>query len=117
MTTKAEKIKQQEDNIAFLKKVFKNKKEAYTILSHVSASGMSRCIKVIALYKGRPLNLSWHVAKALDYKLSPTHGGVKVSGCGMDMGFNLVYILSRALYARTSKTRADGGYKLQHNWL
>jgi hypothetical protein len=35
--------------------------------------------------------------------------GIRVGGCGMDMGFHLVYTLSRALF--------DDGYYVKHEWL
>ena len=34
---------------------------------------------------------------------------VGVGGCGMDMGFHLVYTLSRELF--------DDGYYVKHEWL
>lgn len=36
-------------------------------------------------------------------KIDPKHGGIKIGGCGMDMGFELVYRLSAKLYGYASK--------------
>jgi hypothetical protein len=67
---------------------------ARTILRHVSASGMTRWISVVI--DGE--DYSWLAARAMGAKLDPKYGGIKRVGCGMDMGFDLVYSLSRTLY-------------------
>lgn len=72
----------------------------YTILRHVSRSGMLRVVDIV---KPTPdgqsmLALGWNVAKALESRFDREHEGIRVSGCGMDMGFNLVYELGRAMY-------------------
>ncbi|ROR95499.1 hypothetical protein EDD28_0052 [Salana multivorans] len=69
-----------------------------TALHHVSRSGMTRSIAVIAVVDGGPVDVSWAVAHAVGRRLDPEHGGVKVGGIGMDMGFHLAYSLARALY-------------------
>jgi len=38
---------------------------------------------------------------------------LRVGGCGMDMGFHIVYSLSLALYGSAN----DGGYTLSQEWL
>lgn len=73
----------------------------YTILRHVSRSGMSRSISVVTIDHadgGRIYDLDYNVARALGEPIDRDRGGVKVSGCGMDMGFHLVYSLSHALF-------------------
>jgi hypothetical protein len=65
-----------------------------TILRHVSRSGMSRSISPVIGGE----DVSYLVAPAVGYSFDRRHGGVRVSGCGMDAGFHLVYSLSRALY-------------------
>lgn len=90
----------------------------YTILDHVSASGMSRAIRVV-LPVARPACSSIHlpaewkteidflhpnyaVGIALGLRHWKRHGviqdGLILTGCGMDMGFALVYDLSRVLF-------------------
>ena len=53
-------------------------------------------------------------------------GGLRVSGCGMDMGFHVVYNLGYALWpdgtpephgTRNGAPDSDGGYALKHRWL
>lgn len=82
-----------------------------TILRHVSASGMSRDISLY--YKD--INITYSVAMALGDKVKSSHGfnAIRVQGCGMDMGFHLVYSLSCVLYGHDDR----GGYRLSHCWL
>ena len=89
----------------------------YTILEHVSRSGMSRSIRVVLL---KHADAVWNGCKLHDedgsdcehvVDLHPNHAvavalglrrskreGVIVGGCGMDMGFHLVYELSHTIY-------------------
>lgn len=101
------------------------------ILRSVSRSGMNRKISVI--YNGE--NISWHVSKLFGYKPAEKfgHWAVNVSGCGMDMGFHIVYMIGRYLfpdgfipkeagrYGRNgtpdTELDTDGGYALKHQWL
>jgi hypothetical protein len=77
-----------------LRETFKPGDTVHTVLRHVSRSGMSRSISVID--KGHN-DISYLVARALDMRIDQNNGGVKVTGCGMDMGFHLVYNLSYVL--------------------
>lgn len=116
----------------------------YTVLRHVSRSGMSRDISVVVFDGERKMTLDWDISRLLDYPLAKG-SGVKVSGCGMDMGFHLVYSLGRVLfkdwlggwecigencpfnehfndpvkYPRKKGFIHDGdtGYTLRHEWL
>lgn len=76
-----------------------------TILRHVSSSGMSRAVSVIGPNLG---DVSYLVARAGVAKLDPRHQGLKMGGCGMDMGFALVYGLARTLYADGFKCVGKG---------
>jgi hypothetical protein len=103
--------------IDFLRDVFANQKKptAYTILKSVSASGMSRTMKVVTYHEGQVIDLTWYVAKAGIGTLTERNGQrvLRVGGCGMDMGFHVVYSLSVALYGSAN----DGGYNLRQEWL
>ena len=71
----------------------------YTELAHVSRSGMSRAIRVIIGGKnGTVRDISYLVARAGVARFDRDHGGLIMGGCGMDMGFALVYNLGRTLY-------------------
>ncbi len=87
-------------------------KRVYCILRHVSTSGMSRRIDFYTICDNRPVWLSYDIARALEYKHSDK-GGLVIGGCGMDMGFHVVYTLSSVLYGHSN----DGGYILKHEWI
>lgn len=86
----------------------------HTVLTHVSRSGMRRKIKVLVSTPGLGIaNISYAVARALEWKYDDRDGAVIVDGCGMDMGFHLIYSLSSVLYGHGDR----GGYRIRHNWL
>lgn len=99
--------------------------KVYTVLRHVSASGMSRRIDLYTIENNEPRYLSGYAAKVMGMKLHKD-GGIVVGGCGMDMGFHLVYELGSALWpkgtpephgTRNGTPDRDGGYALKHHWL
>jgi len=128
------KEKEKQEAIAKLRKWLKPGDTVYTILRHVSKSGMSREIGVVIL-KGKGETVDLHpnflIATACGDKLNTRGDGIKVSGCGMDMGFHLVYNLGRVLFPKgfklpkgrhgrngdTSGYDQDGGYALTQRWL
>lgn len=65
-----------------------------TILRHCSRSGMMRSISPII----NGSDYSWAVARLLGDTIDKNHGGIKVSGCGMDMGFDLIHRLGITLF-------------------
>lgn len=69
-----------------------------TILRHVSASGMTRHISPVLVQDGNVRDLTWNVVKAGIAKESARYQGVTLGGAGMDMGFALVYSISRTVY-------------------
>lgn len=116
----------------------------FTQLKSVSRSGMSRVIQVVKIEcnpdRQEPdvLYLGYNVAQACDMKYDREREGVKIGGCGMDMGFALVYDLARVLFADsfecigegcpsndhsngdrnyTPHKHSDGGYSLKQRWL
>lgn len=186
---------------AELKKLLKPGQTVYTVLRHVSSSGMSRVIDVVIPYmrtdtlavdgddprvkigldayttdadnarrytRGRIVDLTakfvtiayeasadsppvdetfprgavtvylktkaypavrsigWLAAQAMDYAWDRDRQGLKVGGCGMDMGFHVVYSLGQTVWPKGTKkphsTRNGepdraGGYALKHQWL
>lgn len=119
----------------------------YTCLRHRSASGMSRRISVHAVQVSddprriQPAymrDITGLVAVAGGFRLSKDGDSLQVGGCGMDMGFHVVYALSSALYRgnftcigercpsndhfngdknREPHAHSDGGYALCHAWV
>jgi hypothetical protein len=97
MTTQAQQRQAEQDEArAELREMFPPGTTVPTILRHVSQSGMSRAISVIDPADAQ--DVSYLVARALGEKVDQRWGGIKVTGCGMDMGFHLVYALSSVLY-------------------
>lgn len=113
----------------------------YTILRHVSRSGMSREIGVLAsLGDGDFRHPNYAASKVLGWRLGRSDS-VKVSGCGMDMGFHLAYAISATIWpeyrctgekctspdhqfcdgkrgpARDGTMMHKDGYALNHRWL
>ena len=87
----------------------------YTVLRSVSASGMTRHISLKVAHGGDILDITYLAAQALGDKLQERNGfnTLKVNGCGMDMGFHLVYNLSSVLFAGQERA----GYKLAQRWI
>lgn len=69
------------------------------ILRHRSSSGMSRSISLVISHPdGDVMDISYWASKAMNDKIDDKHGGIRIGGCGMDMGFALVYNLGRTLF-------------------
>jgi len=111
--TRAAKIEREEAK-AKLREWIKPGDTVYTILRHVSRSRMLREIGIVLLtppddmgaqVKVPParhpgmvdLHPNYLVAEALGERIGK-RDGVIVGGCGMDMGFHLVYNLGRVLW-------------------
>lgn len=90
----------------------------YTVLRSVSSSGMSRTMSLKVAKDGKILDLTYYAAAVLDYPLVEVNGSraLRVGGCGMDMGFHIVYSLSSVLFRKAGES-ADSGYLLKHSWL
>ena len=125
MTTKKEEMRIEKENaIVEVKKILETTKKRdqwrngnksqvpvlYTVLRHVSRSGMSRSIDVYSISEnGEKYRLSYYAKVILDLKFDTAHDGLKMIGCGMDMGFALVYNLAYAVYG--------DGYAIAQEWL
>lgn len=113
---KSERERMKAESIAWLRKNVPQGSAVFTILTHVSRSGMSRNIKCLILHPQYGIdNISYHVARALELPHVDRDSAIRVSGCGMDMGFHLISSLAYALdYRGDSETNAHG---LNHYWL
>lgn len=141
ISAKVGKERLRETAIGRLREMLKPGDTVYTVLRNVSRSGMSRLIDFYIVEAGstsehRPFCITGWIAEALEY---PQGNGdaLKVGGCGMDMGFAVVYNLGRALYPdgfkcigvkkrcpsndhsnrEHNKHHSDGGYALRHSWM
>jgi len=135
MATKKELAERQEA-IEELRAMLKPGQTIYTVLRHVSKSGMSRDISLHIGAGSDVQTITWLAARALGWQLKEVHGSnaIRCPGCGMDMGFHLVYSLSRVLFPDGFRPRdagksygrngtsadeldTDGGYCLQQHWI
>lgn len=141
MTKKA--LQAQQEAREHLRATLKPGDTIYTVLRHVSKSGMSRDIDLYKMTADGPEYLSGYAAVALGERRAPDQG-IRVGGCGMDMGFHLVYNLSRTLWPEghgcigrerncpsndhsneylnpdwreNVRLHKDGGYALRHRWI
>ncbi|ARK07586.1 hypothetical protein LAV_00211 [Sphingobium phage Lacusarx] len=86
-------------------------------------------------YEAKPVKkLRGHEIRPIGYTASIAMGrtwdsdkqGIRIGGCGMDMGFSLVYDLGNTLWPKgtrkphgtlNGKPDKSGGYALKHEWL
>lgn len=122
---------EKDEAVQYLRKMLKPGDTVYTVLRHVSSSGMSRRMDLFVIRKNVPYWISGYVGRVLGLRRHPKHDGLTVSGCGMDMGFHVVYSLSQCLFPKgfkvpkgghgrngdTSGYDNDGGYALNQRWL
>lgn len=108
-----------------LRKFIRPNQKVYTFLRSVSSSGMSRNISVFVVHGKELRNITHMVSDALAIGEAKT-GGLRVTGCGMDMGFHVVYSLGMALWpkgtakphgTRNGEPDRNGGYALKHEWI
>ena len=79
-------------------KLLENNNQVYCIIRHVSESGMSREISLHVIDDEKRLcDISYSASQIIGWNQGKS-GGIKVSGCGMDMAFHTVYTLSSILY-------------------
>lgn len=113
----------------------------YCVNRHTSRSGMMRHIDFYIMANNEPVYISKSVATVLGMSMAPRDNGIKVGGCGMDMGFSVVYNLSATIFrdakrddhesihngegdykssqanlCRNVKCK-DTGYWLSHRWM
>jgi len=99
MTKATEQAKRAEEARQHILKLVKPGATLYTVLNHVSRSGMYRAISVYAIVEGEPVWLNGWADAVLEWGRDRKHDdGIKCSGAGMDMGFHLVYSLASYLW-------------------
>lgn len=89
-----------QDALTKLYEIVKPHTIVYTTTNHATSSGMGRWLSVFVVVDGEPFCLDWLLVRAgLARRRGEKHEGIYVGGAGMDMGFHVVYELSRALYS------------------
>ena len=104
--------------VAYMIKINKNE-TIYTILRGVSRSGMTRYIDCYIIRDNDPIMISGQVAEALGRTYNVKNSrpmGIISHGCGMDMGFELVYAYSCKLFCQ-DKWNEENAYSLKQRWI
>ena len=104
------------DAICKLKEFIKPGDTIYTTLKHVSKSGMMRVIDLFIIEDNEPRRITSLACRATENSYNDRHEGMRMDGCGMDMGFAAVYELSQTLFSegfdcvqKTAKYRDNEG--------
>lgn len=112
--------------LADLRAMLKPGDTVYTRLNHCSRSGMMRVIDLFVIRDNEPRRITWQACKAMGDTYNEKHEGLRMDGCGMDMGFAAVYNLGRTLWpdgtpephgSRNGAPDSDGGYALKQRWI
>ena len=94
-TTKAQQT-ERDEKLAQLRADLPMGSTVYTVVRHVSSSGMMRVIS--AHYVNSHGDIAWIDLGAAGFALHARERGYVVKGTGMDMAFHAVYTLAHALY-------------------
>lgn len=86
----------------------------YCVLRHRSRSGMQRQIGVVVMTPEGPRHPNYAVGAVLGLRVNERGDGVFVNGCGMDMGWHLVFSLSSALYPDGFGCTGEGCHSNDH---
>lgn len=89
-----------------LKELLSDNSDIFIICRKVAPSGMSRVLSFFIIKDKEPCYINYPISELLGYKFSRDRDGLKITGCGMDMGFHVVSELGRVL-----------GIKVRHIWL
>ena len=127
MTIKAGKQALKECCISELKILVKPSDIVSTALKQVSRSGMKREISfyIVDPRYNEITNIDYYVSIITDTKRAK-NGALIVTGCGMDMGFSVVYNLGTIMWpngtdtphgTRNGQPDNAGGYALKHKWI
>jgi hypothetical protein len=113
---------EQQQAVERLKEILPEGSTVHTVLRHVSQSGMLRRIDLYRFVAVPPEKKQWEddpdvqilwltgdAARVLNLRRHRDREGLEVGGCGMDMGFHVVYELARRLFG--------DGYALNQKWL
>lgn len=123
----AGKLTERDHALAKLHEILTPGSQVFTIIRHVARSGMSRVISAYAVdpADGDLVSLDWYIARITNWKQRP-HGGLAVSGAGMDMAYHVVYTVGQLMWPngtpkphgrRNGESDSSGGYALKHRGL
>lgn len=96
---------------SLLKWLKRERPTIYYSVYHVSRSGMFRRISFYIIQDNKPLCIDWLIAIMTHYKKDKNARGLKVSGCGMDMGFAVIYDFGRSVFPKGFRYRKDESHR------
>ena len=118
--------KQELAALADLHALLKPGSTIWSLNRHTSASGMTHCFDFYTIQANELIRLTYLICVVCDYKQHPKHGGLKTTGCGMDMAFQVVYNLGVTMWPKGTSTPHStrngepdtcGGYAFHHRHL
>jgi hypothetical protein len=121
--TEGEKLYREQCRKDLLKMV-KPGQTVYTVLRSCSKSGMSRRISLHIVDKKDQQDITYLASVVMKDRMKD--GAIVIGGCGMDMGFSLVYNLGHYLWpngtkkphgTRNGEADHSGGYALKQSWM
>lgn len=77
----------------------------YAVICGRSRSRMSRTLEIYVVHNQEICRITWSVAKILDLIYDARVEALRVKGCGMDLGRDVVDRLGRALFANPQALR------------
>ena|ERR1700722_466246 len=103
--TKAQKQADKDKALGYLRDMLKPGDTVYCRIASVASNGMSRQIVLLVptsqerngIIELGISNISYLVARACGYRFNSDRNAVGIGGCGMDMGFAIVYDLAGQL--------------------
>ena len=105
--TKKEKL----DNYYYaetkLNELLNRKQEIYSIIRHVSQSGMTRHISFFIIHNNEIWHIDNLISDYLDYRPNKRYDALVVGGCGMDMAFSVVNNLQETMKQSKNVTYID----------
>lgn len=143
VTRKEAEAELKAEAVKHLRKLLRPGDTVHCVLRHVSASGMSRRIDFYKFDKHGQHFLSGYIGRVLGLSMGDK-AGLRVDGCGMDMGFHVVHNLGYSLwpdgfvcigdkpgrrcpaachsngdrdYTKHKHDKSEGGYALRSAWL
>jgi len=90
--------------------LLKRKAEIMPVVLHVSQSGMSRVIMFLYPKGNKIVDVTSLLGKVTGYKYHNRYDGLSIGGCGMDMGFHVVYNAVSAVFDKNSIKIANSIY-------
>lgn len=94
----------------YLRKLCRPGTRIYTLISHVSRSGMTRHVRLFVVSKGRIAEITGPVASVCGNSVARDNYGLKVGGCGFGAGCDTVNSLSFQLHGQKSKGDVPSKY-------